>query len=65
MVTCDRGVLESPPQIGSVLTVKHSGNQEVKSPYFWRERHDITWEAISNCTRTMVFQAFFGLIGDR
>src|SRR5438045_1808821 len=43
MVRCNQSVLENPPPIGTIITVKHSGNYangRHKQPIFWRERKD-------------------------
>src|SRR5690349_8045687 len=43
MVECEQSVLESPPSLGSIITVKYSGissSGKLKKPIFWRERHD-------------------------
>jgi len=49
MVQCFQQVINDPPKIGSVLTVKHAGfysNGRLKHPYFWREREDLSWDQV-------------------
>jgi DNA ligase-1 len=50
IIGCNAEVCNNPPEVGSVLTVKHSGyfsNGTLRHPYFWRERKDISWKDIS------------------
>src|SRR4051794_29206187 len=57
IISCSSQVLEDPPAIGSVLTVKHNGcykNGTLRHPYFWRERKDVIWENISSEKRKLV-----------
>ena len=45
-VKCHQDVIENPPPIHSVITVKHQGVYStgvLKFPTFWRERRDIEW----------------------
>src|SRR5689334_20460676 len=44
MVGCSQNVLDNPPSIGSVITVKHIGhlqNGVMRHVFYWRERKDI------------------------
>jgi len=48
-VRCFKEVLENPPSIDSVLTIKHTGffsTGRVRDPFFWRIRKDISWDDI-------------------
>src|SRR4051794_2466991 len=73
MVECFQRELDDPPEIGSIVTVKHAGtlaNGKLRSPMFWRERKDVLWEEICmsqslthanvclNISIVYVFQAF-------
>ena len=59
-VICDHRILNNPPKIGTILTVKHSGyysNGTLKAPFFWRERNteDIIlnqWPLQSNMSKS-------------
>jgi len=49
VVGCYQQIMDHPPKEGTILTVKYSGywtSGKLKYPYFWKERHDITWEDI-------------------
>ncbi len=51
LVPCENQVLQNPPKLGSVITVKHFGyygNGTLKHPFFWREREDIDWKDITS-----------------
>ena len=45
-VGCSVDVLQHPPLLGSIITVKHDGyntpNGAFKAPIFWRERKDLS-----------------------
>jgi len=44
-------IIQDPPKIGSILTVKCNGyynNGRLKHPYFYRERHELTWDDVKN-----------------
>jgi hypothetical protein len=50
IIRCFEETLKVPPEIGSVLTVKHTGyysNGRLRDPLFWRERDDINWAELS------------------
>lgn len=50
VVRCFQDVLDDPPSIGSIITVKHSGCYStgiLKQPVFWRERSDVVWKESS------------------
>ena len=39
MIGCNSKVIDSPPEIGSIITIKHCDyfkNGSLKHPYFWR-----------------------------
>ncbi len=50
--------MENPPEIGSVMTVKHSSsyhNGILRHAFFWKSRPDLKWKNISNKSRVLVF----------
>jgi len=51
MIQCFQQVINDPPKIGAILTVKHAGhynNGRLKHPYFWRERNELSWEQVKS-----------------
>ena len=58
IIGCYPQILEDPPPIGSVLTIKHFGyyqNGLLRHPFYWRIRVDLSWEDISNCNKKLVY----------
>lgn len=48
VISCFQSVMEEPPAIGSVITVKHNGffrNGTARDAFYWRERPDIQWRS--------------------
>jgi hypothetical protein len=48
-VSCNDQVLDKPPKIGSIITVKHNGyyqNGTLKQPYFWRDFNTVSWDSV-------------------
>ena len=48
-VKCSQDVIDHPPSVGAVITVKHEGCYStgvLKQPTFWRERRDVQWNSI-------------------
>ena len=58
IIGCYQHVLEDPPPIGSVITVKHFGyhqNGTLRHPFYWRIRFDLSWQDISpHCNKKLV-----------
>ncbi len=55
IVGCFQQIIKNPPEIGSVITVKHNGYYQtgtLQHPFYWRQRKDIQWEDTS---RKMVY----------
>ena len=48
IVKCFQSVIDNPPSIGSIITVKHNGifnNGTLRNAFYWRERPDISWNS--------------------
>src|SRR6185437_11300147 len=63
-------ILDSPPTIGSLLTVKHSGyfkNGALRNPFYWRSKEFIEpFEGIGlNWTDILHHKELFDLLGNR
>jgi hypothetical protein len=61
-VGCPREILNNPPPIGSVITVKHSGffsTGTLRHAFYWRQRPDILWSTISKEKRITVLIMIF------
>ena len=57
VIGCYQQIIEDPPPIGSVLTVKHFGyyqNGILRHPFYWRIRYDLSWQDISNYNKKLV-----------
>src|SRR5690349_18970288 len=57
IVGCFQQVLEDPPPMGSVITVKHNGafqNGTLRHPFFWRLKEGVHWHELSKETRVLV-----------
>jgi hypothetical protein len=57
IIRCYPQVLEDPPPIGSVLTVKHFGFHQsgaLRHPFYWRLLVDLSWQDISHSHKKLV-----------
>ena len=61
MISCPSKILNQPPPIGSVITVKYGSlykDDTLRNPFYWKQRFDIQWSSISRETRELVFFCF-------
>jgi hypothetical protein len=61
LVNWNSNAFEDPPQIGSVIILKHSGcyaNGTLRHASYWRQREDIQWDTISQQKRVLVYSTF-------
>ena len=55
------GIIDNPPPLGSIITVKHSGyykNGTLRHPFYWREKTEIPCIASERKPLVLILKSF-------